>query len=203
LYVRVRRIPDQVKGKSLHERTGKKNYISTPAMAHETKRAYMSRGLVRRGLIGIREFSRPLCGRSIIFIWRHVANMHRIYSSDRRTANRGTGSARWGLCGRWFIGFRGGVERRLEWFCIPHFNILVLMNRVLRLRLFFCHRYVSRGMSGRWRRRTERGGDRVLERRNDDEKDERMKEKKDGLGTIGASTWGRMDASSSLSRLIW
>jgi hypothetical protein len=58
-------------------------------------------------------------------------------------------------------------------------------------------------MSGRWRRRTERGGDRVLERRNDDEKDERMKEKKDGLGTIGASTWGRMDASSSLSRLIW
>ena len=49
-----------------------------------------------------------------------------------------------------------------------------------------------------------RGGDRVLEARiNDDEKDERMKEKKDGLETIGASIWGRMDASSSLSRLIW
>jgi hypothetical protein len=39
--------------------------------------------------------------------------------------------------------------------------------------------------------------------RETDEKDERMKGKKDGLGTMGASTWGRMDASSSLSRLIW
>jgi hypothetical protein len=72
--------------------------------------------------------------------------MHKIYSSDGRTANRRTGSARWGLCGGWFIGFRGSVERRLEWFCIPcipHLNILVLMNRILRLKVFFYHRYVS------------------------------------------------------------
>ena len=48
------------------------------------------------------------------------------------------------------------------------------------------------------------GGTRSGLRENTDENDERMKEeKKDGLGTIGASIWGRMDASSSLSRLIW
>jgi hypothetical protein len=156
----------------------------------------MSHDLVRRGLIGIRELSRPLCGRSIIFIWKHVANMHRIYSSDGRTANRGTGSTRWGLCERWFIGFRGGVERRLERFCIPHVNILVLMNRVLRLGVFFCHRYVLGEMSGRWRRRSLRGGNRVLEeRRNDDEKDERMKEKKRRTGddrSINLRTNGRV-----------
>jgi hypothetical protein len=102
--------------------------------------------------------------------------MHRIYSSDGRTANRRTRSARWGLCGRWFIGFRGIVESRLEWFCIPHLNILMSMNRVLGLRIFFCHRYVSREMGGRWRRRTVRRRDRVLEeRRNDVKKIERMK----------------------------
>jgi hypothetical protein len=38
------------------------------------------------------------------------------------------------------------------------------MNRVLRLRAFFCHRYVSREMSVRWRRHTVRGGYWVFEK---------------------------------------
>jgi hypothetical protein len=89
--------------------------------------------------------------------------MNRIYSSDgRRTANRGTRGARCGLGGRRFVGFRGAIERRLERFCVTHLNILVLMILGLRLRVFFCHRYVSEKRSGRWRRRTVRRGDGVL-----------------------------------------
>jgi hypothetical protein len=46
----------------------------------------------------------------------------------------------------------------------------------LRLRIFFCHRYVSEEMSGRWRRRTVR---RVLwDRKNDEEEDERKTRKR-------------------------
>jgi hypothetical protein len=63
----------------------------------------------------------------------------------------------------------------------------------LRLRLFFCHRYVSRGkerqVEAAYREggRSESSGD----RRNDEEEDERMEEKgKDGLGDDRSANLG-------------
>jgi hypothetical protein len=104
-------------------------------MAHETRRAYMGHGLMHRRLIGIRKFSRPLCRRNIIFNWGYVANMNGIYSSDRRTADRGSRSASRGLCRRGFLGLSAVIRGRFEELSIAHLDILlrVLMAELKRL----------------------------------------------------------------------
>ena len=104
-------------------------------MAHETRRAYMGHGLMHRRLIGIRKFSRALCRRNIIFIWGYVANMNGIYSSDRRTANRGSRSTSRGLSRGRFIGLSAAIRGRFEGFSVTHLDILlrVLMAELKRL----------------------------------------------------------------------
>src|ERR1700761_2605179 len=103
-------------------------------MAHETRRAYMGHSLMHRRLIGVRKFSRPLCGGNIIFIRGYVANMNGIYSSDRRTADRGSRCASRRLCGRGILGFSAAVGGQFEGLNIAHLDILlkVLMAELKR-----------------------------------------------------------------------